>query len=41
MSAQRRAQIGDVFLAQAHVKLAGAGQPHAVAAFAEIMASAA
>jgi hypothetical protein len=35
--AQGRAQVGHVFLSEAHVKLAGAGQAHAVAAFAEIM----
>ena len=31
------AQIGAVLLAQAHVEHAGAGEAHAVAAFAEIM----
>ena len=35
--AQRRAQVGGVFLAEAHIERAGAGQPHAVAALAEIM----
>ena len=35
--AQRRAQIGGIVLAQAHIQRAGAGQPHAVAALAEIM----
>ncbi len=35
--AQGRAQVGHVFLAEAHVKLAGAGQPDAVAAFAEVV----
>ena len=35
--AQRRAQIGRVLLAEAHIQRAGAGQPHPVAAFAEIM----
>src|SRR3546814_16794583 len=35
--AQRRAQVGGVLLAQAHVERAGAGQPHAVAAFTEVM----
>ena len=34
---KRRAQIGGVLLAEAHVERAGAGEPHAVAAFAEIM----
>ncbi|EKD60276.1 MAG: hypothetical protein ACD_54C00842G0001, partial [uncultured bacterium] len=34
---QRRAQVGHVFLTQTHIQLAGAGQPDAVAAFAEIM----
>ncbi len=36
-AAQRRAQIGGVVLAQAHVKRAGAGDAHAVAALAEIV----
>ena len=35
--AQRRAQVGGVLLAEAHIERAGAGQPHAVAAFAEIV----
>src|SRR6185369_5896160 len=35
--AQRRAQVGGVFLAEAHVERAGAGHAHAVAALAEIM----
>ena len=35
--AQRRAQVGGILLPQAHIQRAGAGQPHAVAAFAEIM----
>jgi hypothetical protein len=35
--AQRRAQVGGVVLAEAHVERAGAGQAHAVAAFAEIV----
>ena len=35
--AQRRAQVGRVVLAQAHVEHARAGQPHAVAGFAEIV----
>src|SRR6185437_10703848 len=34
---ERRAQIGGVLLAQAHEERAGAGQPHAVAALAEIV----
>ena len=34
---QRCAQIGGILLAQAHIERAGAGQPHPVAAFAEIM----
>src|SRR6056297_3841831 len=34
---QRRAQVGHVLLSEAHVKLPGAGQAHAVAAFAEVM----
>ena len=34
---QRRAQVGHVFLAQAHVQLTGAGQADPVAAFAEIV----
>ena len=34
---KRRAQVGGILLAEAHVERAGAGQPHAVAAFAEIM----
>jgi hypothetical protein len=36
-SAQRLAQIGSVFLAEAHVKRARAGDAHAVAGLAEIM----
>ena len=32
-----RAEIGGVLLAQAHEERSGAGEPHAVAAFAEIM----
>jgi hypothetical protein len=35
--APRGAKIGRVLLPEAHVQRAGAGQPHAVAAFAEIM----
>src|SRR3954471_9673112 len=35
--AQRRAQIGRVLLAKAHVELARAGEAHAVAALAEVM----
>ena len=35
--AQHRAQVGVVLLAEAHVELAGAGQPHPVAALAEIV----
>src|SRR5215472_3573408 len=35
--AQRFAQIGRVVLAKTHVQRAGAGHPHAVAGFAEIM----
>src|SRR6056297_3621881 len=35
--AQGRAQVGHVFLSEAHVELAGAGEAHAVAAFAEVM----
>jgi heat shock protein HslJ len=35
--AERRAQVGHVLLPEAHEKLPGAGQAHAVAAFAEIM----
>ena len=35
--AQGRAQIGHILLAEAHIQLARAGQPHPVAAFAEIM----
>ena len=35
--AQGRAQVGVVLLAQAHEQLSGAGDAHAVAAFAEIM----
>ena len=34
---QGRAQVGGILLAQAHVERAGAGEPHAVAALAEIM----
>src|SRR5438034_1825425 len=35
--AQRGAQIRRIFLAEAHIQRAGAGQSDAVAAFAEIM----
>src|SRR6185312_8194997 len=35
--AQRRAQIGGVVLAETHVERAGAREPHAVAALAEIV----
>ena len=35
--AQRRAQVGGVLLAEAHVERAGAGEAHAIAALAEIM----
>ena len=35
--AQRRAQIGGVFLAEAHVECSRAGDAHAVAALAEIV----
>ena len=35
--AQRFAQIGRVFLAETHIECAGAGHPHAIAGFAEIM----
>ena len=35
--AQRGAQIGCVFVTQAHVKRAGASHPHAVAALAKIV----
>ena len=35
--AQRRAQVGGVLLAEAHVERAGAGEAHAVAGFAEIV----
>ena len=35
--AERRAQVGGVLLAEAHVERAGAGDAHAVAAFAEIV----
>src|SRR5688572_4408845 len=35
--AQRRAQVGRVLLAQAHIEGAGAGEAHAVAGFAEIV----
>ena len=35
--AQRRAQIGGVLLAEAHIERAGAGDPHAIAALAEIV----
>src|SRR5215472_4355157 len=34
---QWRAQMSTVVLAEAHIKCAGAGEPHAVAALAEIM----
>src|SRR5260370_129609 len=30
-------QVGGIVLAQAHIESAGAGQPHAIAAFAEVM----
>ena len=36
-AAQRRAQIGGVVLAQAHIERAGAGDAHAIAALAEIV----
>src|SRR5271157_1095379 len=35
--AQWFAQIGRVFLAETHIECAGAGHPHAIAGFAEIM----
>src|SRR3546814_18933117 len=35
--AQRRAEVGRVLLAEAHVERAGAGQPHPVAGLAEVM----
>ena len=35
--AQRRAQVGGILLAEAHVERAGAGHAHAVAGFAEIV----
>ena len=35
--AQRRPEIGGILLAEAHEERAGAGQPHPVAAFAEIV----
>src|SRR3546814_641755 len=35
--AQRRAQVGGVLLAEAHVERAGAGEAHAVAAFTEVV----
>src|SRR5690606_6017670 len=35
--AQRRAEVGGVFLTKAHVEGAGAGETNAVAAFAEIV----
>ena len=35
--AERGAQVGRVFVPQTHVKRAGTGHPHAVAALAEIM----
>src|SRR4051812_41027633 len=35
--AQRRAEVGGVFLAEAHVERAGAGEAHAVAGLAEVM----
>ena len=35
--AHHRAEVGVVVLAEAHVELAGAGQAHAVAAFAEVV----
>ena len=38
---QRGPQVGGILLAQAHIERAGAGQPHAVAALAEIMGQAA
>src|SRR5476649_803543 len=34
---QRRAEVGGIVLTQAHIKSAGAGEPHAIAAFAEIV----
>ncbi len=37
-SAQRLAQIGRIFLPEAHVKRARAGDAHAIAGLAEIMA---
>ena len=36
-SPQRRPQVGGVVLAETHIERAGAGEPHAVAAFAEIV----
>ena len=35
--AQWRPQIGGIFLAETHEQRSGAGHPHAIAAFAEIM----
>src|SRR6056297_120167 len=35
--AQRRAEVGHVLLSEAHVEFARAGEPHPVAAFAEIV----
>src|SRR4051812_4235452 len=35
--AHGRAKVGGVFLAEAHVKRAGTGQPHAVAGFTEVV----
>jgi hypothetical protein len=35
--AQRLAQVGGVFLAEAHIERAGAGRSHAIAGFAEIV----
>src|SRR6185437_16248345 len=34
---ERRAQIGGILLPEAHIERAGAGQPDAIAAFAEIV----
>ena len=41
MGAQRTAQISHVLLTKAEIDFTGAGDPHPVAAFAEIMAAAA
>src|SRR5688572_11494464 len=35
--AQGRTQVGGILLAEAHVERPGAGQAHAIAAFAEVM----